>query len=113
MSHRAIIVHSLCLALIQHLDERSIYLNCGPMYHMGTLMSTFATFLVAGKNVFLPRIEPETVAATISRERCTSAFLPGPVLEEIASAAETGGFSLKSLLVDEENACCARKAHRI
>ena len=100
LTHSGIIAHSLSLALAQQLTSEAVYLNCGPMFHMGTLMSTFATLLVGGKNVFIPRLDPQAVVAAIAAERCTRGFFPAPVLGSIADAARAAGLHLDSLLVD-------------
>ena len=31
-----------------------VYLNCGPLFHLGTFMNTLATFVAGGTNVFTP-----------------------------------------------------------
>ena len=100
LSHVGIIMHSLSLALAQQLTSDAVYLNCGPMFHMGTLMSTFATLAVGGKNVLIPRLDPDAVVRAVATEGCSRAFLPGAVLDSVSAAARSAGLSLASLLVD-------------
>ena len=74
-----------------------VYLNSGPMFHLGTLMHTLATFVAGGTNVFVPRVDAELLCRTIEAERCTGAFLVGPMFEGILEANASGAYDLSSL----------------
>ena len=74
-----------------------VYLNSGPMFHLGTLMHTLATFVFGGTNVFLRRVEGEELCRVIEAERCTGAFLVGPIFEQILETNADGRFDLSSL----------------
>ena len=44
-------------------------------------MHTLATFVAGGTNVFVPRVDAELLCRTIETERCTGAFLVGPMFD--------------------------------
>jgi long-chain acyl-CoA synthetase len=74
-----------------------VYLNSGPMFHLGTLMHTFSTLVAGGTNVFVRRNDPEELARLISEERCTGAFLVGPMVEGLLEINADGRYDLSSL----------------
>ena len=55
LSHTALIGQGLIIGRLSDVDSSSVYLNCGPMFHIATLFSTLATLVHAGTNVFTPR----------------------------------------------------------
>jgi len=59
----------------------AVYLNAGPLFHVGTLKTTLATFLAGGTNVFTPRVDVEELCRLIASERCTGAFLQPPTID--------------------------------
>jgi long-chain acyl-CoA synthetase len=67
------------------------------MFHVGTLMTTFATFTQGGTNVFVRRTETEQLCEIIHKERCTFAFLMMKVCEDIVRLNKDGRYDLKCL----------------
>lgn len=74
-----------------------VYLNSGPMFHLGTLMHTLATFVAGGTNVFVPRVDAVTLCRVIEAERCTGAFIVGPMFDQILAANADRRYDLSSL----------------
>jgi long-chain acyl-CoA synthetase len=97
LNHAAIIVQSLMMARLQEIDWDYVYLNSGPLFHVATLMTTMATFQLAGTNVFTPRVDAEELCRLIEAERCTGAFLVGPTLDQLIEVNRDGRHDLKSL----------------
>jgi long-chain acyl-CoA synthetase len=97
LSHTAVIVQSLMMARLQEIDWDYVYLNSGPLFHVATLMTTMATFQLAGTNVFTPRVDPEELCRLIDAERCTGAFIVGPTLDQVLAVNRDGRYELKSL----------------
>jgi len=97
LSHRACIAQGLVYGHFTGTSSEDVYLNSGPMFHLGTLMHLLATFVFGGTNVFVPRVDGETLCRTIEAERCTGAFLVGPIFEQILSADPDGRYDLSSL----------------
>ena len=74
------------VAMVQRITEDTVYLNSGPMFHMATLMTTFATFQMGGTNVLTRRVDAEELCRVIEAERCNYGFVMGPTAEEIMSS---------------------------
>jgi long-chain acyl-CoA synthetase len=97
LSQQAVLVQSLVMANLQRVDAGYTYLNCGPMFHIATLMTTLATYLFAGVNVFTPRVDAEELCRVIEAERCTGAFLMPPTIDQILELNADHRFDLSHL----------------
>lgn len=97
LNQTAILTQSLVVQFVQDLTPGSVFLNSGPMFHVGTLMTTFATFTQGGVNVFVRRTDAEQLCAIIHEERCTFAFLMMKVCEDISQLNADGRYDLKCL----------------
>lgn len=97
LPQQALVAHSVVLGLVRGVSPATVYLDCGPMFHVGTLMMTLATLRFGGTNVFTPRADPRAVCELVAAERCTSAFLVEPTISEVAALAVAGGYDLRSL----------------
>lgn len=97
LSHVALLTQALVMGRLQDVTSDDVYLNCGPLFHVATLMTTLATFVCAGTNVFTPRSEPEELCRLIEREHCTGAFLLPPTIAKILTLNREGRFDLRSL----------------
>ena len=83
LSHTAVLLQDLVMGMMQEVTCDYIYLNCGPLFHVATFMTTMTTFHFGGTNVFTPRVEAEELCRLIESERCTGAFIMGPTIGEI------------------------------
>ena len=83
ISQRAIISQSLMMAMLQRVTGETVYLNSGPMFHMATLMTTFATFQMGGTNVLARRVDAEELCRIIETDHCNYGFVMGPTAEQI------------------------------
>lgn len=90
LSHHALLIQSLMMANLQRIDAGYRYLNSGPLFHVATFMTTAATLLMAGTNLFTPRVDADEVCRLITGERCTGAFLMGPTIDEIIAINAPG-----------------------
>ncbi len=99
ISQRAVVAQSVVVALVHEITPQFVYLNCGPMFHVATLMMTCATFVMGGKNVFVPRAEPEAVARAIHEERCHGASLMAPTIDAIVTLNANHRYDLSSLQI--------------
>lgn len=97
LSSSALIAHSMGLLHMRQMESGFTFLNCGPLFHVGTMMFCLATFQIGGKNVFLPGYEPKEVCRLIEAERCTQAFLFGPMIDGLVEANSGGTYDLSSL----------------
>lgn len=99
ISHDAVLTSDLLLANYQRIDASYTYLNCGPLFHVFTLMFTLATFHAGGRNVFTPRSDPEEICRLVERYECNGGFILGPTIERILELNAEGTYDLSSLRV--------------
>jgi acyl-CoA synthetase (AMP-forming)/AMP-acid ligase II len=97
LSHDAVLSQALMMALVQRIGEDSVYLNSGPMFHMATLMTTFATFHAGGNNVMTRRVDAIELCRLIQDEKCNYGFVMGPTAAEIMEVNKDGKWDLSSL----------------
>jgi long-chain acyl-CoA synthetase len=97
LSQQALLVQSLVMANLQRIDAGYRYLNCGPMFHVATLMTTLATYVFGGTNLFTARVDAEELCRVITAERCTGAFLMPPTIDQILEVNADGRYDLSSL----------------
>src|SRR5437899_4492661 len=97
MSHTEVIVQNVLMGLLHDVSAHYIYLNCGPLFHIATFMTTMATFHFGGTNVFTRRVDAEELCRLIQDERCTGAFVMGPTIEQIVEFNKDGRYDLKRL----------------
>ena len=97
LSHDAVLSQALMVALVQRITEDTVYLNSGPMFHMATLMTTFAAFHLGGNNVMTRRVDAEELCRLVEAERCNYGFVMGPTATEIMEVNQDGRYDLSSL----------------
>ncbi|HUC35906.1 MAG TPA: AMP-binding protein [Acidimicrobiales bacterium] len=97
LSHRALVVQGSFVAQLMGIGADYVYLDCGPLFHVATFMSTLATFVCGGNNVFTPRVDAEELCRLIAAERCTGAFVMPPTIDQILEVNSDGRYDLKSL----------------
>ena len=56
---RALIAQGLLMAPWSGIDDRYVFLNSGPLFHIGTFMPNLSTFVMGGTNVFVRRSDGE------------------------------------------------------
>ncbi len=83
LSHDAVLTQSLLMANLQRIDADYRYLNSGPLFHVATFMTTLATLLFGGTNLFTPRVDAEELCRIIEAEGCTGAFIMPPTTDQI------------------------------
>ena len=97
LSHTALITQGVVMGHLADIGADYVYLNCGPLFHIATFMTTLATFVAGGTNVFTRRVDAEELCRLIEAERCTGAFLIGPTLQQILEVNRDHRYDLKSL----------------
>ncbi len=96
LSNRALISQALLMAPWSGIDDSYVFLDSGPLFHIGTFMPNLSTFVVGGTNVFVPRSDGDGLCAAIERERCTGGFVIGPMVDAIVAANADGRYDLSS-----------------
>ncbi|MCU1456381.1 MAG: putative long-chain-fatty-acid--CoA ligase [Actinomycetia bacterium] len=97
LTHTNLLTQGLMVAMMQAIDRDTVYLNCGPLFHIATLFVTIPTFQFGGTNVFVRRMEAEELCRVIAAERCTRAFILPPTINEIVSVNADGRHDLSSM----------------
>ena len=97
LSNRALVVQGTFMAQVQGVGADYVYLNCGPLFHVATFMTTLATFLSGGTNVFTPRVDAVELCRLIEDERCTGAFVMPPTMDQMIDLNADKRFDLSSL----------------
>lgn len=97
LSHRALVTQGSYVGQIMGIDADYTYLNCGPLFHVATFMTTLGTVVAGGTNVFTPRVDAEELCRLVSEEHCTGAFLMPPTIDQIVELNADGRYNLKTL----------------
>src|SRR5207245_7701443 len=74
-----------------------VYLNSGPLFHVGTFKMTLAVLMAGGTNVFTPRVDAEELCRLVAAEGCTGAFLQPPTVAEMVAVNRDGRYDLSTL----------------
>jgi long-chain acyl-CoA synthetase len=96
LSSRALVSQGLLMAPWSGIDADYVFLNSGPLFHIGTFMPNLSTFVSGGTNVFVRRSDGDVLAAAIDRHRCTGGFVVGPMVDAIVEANAGGTYDLSS-----------------
>jgi long-chain acyl-CoA synthetase len=97
LSHTGLMLQSLVISKVQDVGRDFVYLNCGPLFHVATLMTTIATFLWGGRNVFTRRVDAVELCRLIEAERCTGAFVMPPTMQQMVEVNRERKYDLSSL----------------
>jgi long-chain acyl-CoA synthetase len=97
LSHRALISHALVLGLQRRVDEKFVFLNSGPLFHIGTVMFACAAMVFGGTNVMMAQFDAESACRLIESEKCTAAMLFGLMIEQMEAVNADRRFDLSSL----------------
>jgi acyl-CoA synthetase (AMP-forming)/AMP-acid ligase II len=97
LPHSTLLYQSLVIAHAESITEKSVFLNSGPLFHLGTMLSTLAVLTFGGRNVFLARVDAEEMLQNIARERVTHAFVAQPTIVQIREINADGKYDVSSL----------------
>jgi acyl-CoA synthetase (AMP-forming)/AMP-acid ligase II len=97
LSHTALLAQGLVVGMLQDVTRDYVYLNCGPLFHIATFMSTLATFRFGATNVFTRRVDAAELCRLIEAERCNGAFVIGPTMTQLLDVNRDGRHDLSSL----------------
>jgi long-chain acyl-CoA synthetase len=94
---RSLQLQALYGMLFAGVSRDDVYLNAGPLFHVGTFKATLATLVAGGTNVFVPRADAEQLCRIIDAEHCTGAFLQPPTVAAMTDVNRDGRYDLSSL----------------
>lgn len=98
LSHRNLIAMALQTGRITDADETCIFVNSGPLFHIGNFQfDSLPVFVMGGTNVYVRRVEEKELLQLIAREGVTSAFLMPPTILKMKELNATADLDLSSL----------------
>lgn len=98
LSHRNLISMALQTGKITEADENCVFVNSGPLFHIGNFQfDSLPVFIMGGTNVYIRRIEEEELLRVIAAEKVTSGFLMPPTILKMKELNATAGFDISSL----------------
>jgi acyl-CoA synthetase (AMP-forming)/AMP-acid ligase II len=98
LSHRNLISMALQTGRITETDADCIFVNSGPLFHIGNFQfDSLPVFVMGGTNVYIRRIEEQELLEVIAKERVTSAFLMPPTILKLKELNATAGLDISSL----------------
>ena len=93
---RALIAQGLLMAPWSGIDAAYVFLNSGPLFHIGTFMPNLSTFVMGGTNVFVRRSDGEELCRAIATHGATGGFVIGPMVDAIVAANGDRQFDLST-----------------
>jgi long-chain acyl-CoA synthetase len=93
---RALIAQGLLMAPWSGIDDAYVFLNSGPLFHIGTFMPNLSTFVVGGTNVFVRRADGDDLCRAIASNGVTGGFVVGPMVDAIVAANADGKYDLST-----------------
>ncbi|MCZ4548599.1 AMP-binding protein [Gordonia rubripertincta] len=97
LSHRALVSHAMSLGVQRRVDDNFVFLNSGPLFHIGTVMFACAAMVFGGTNVMMAQFDAESACRLIETEKCTGAMLFGLMIEQMVAVNQDRRFDLSSL----------------
>jgi acyl-CoA synthetase (AMP-forming)/AMP-acid ligase II len=98
LSHRNLISMALQTGRITGADERCIFVNSGPLFHIGNFQfDSLPVFVMGGTNVYIRRVDEQELLELIAAEKVTSAFLMPPTILRMKELNATAGLEISSL----------------
>ena len=98
LSHRNLISMALQTGRLTDADDRCIFVNSGPLFHIGNFQfDSLPVFVMGGTNVYIRRIEEQELLNLIAAERVTSAFLMPPTIMKMKELNATAKLDISSL----------------
>jgi acyl-CoA synthetase (AMP-forming)/AMP-acid ligase II len=89
LSHRALLTVGLANATVRSMRPDDVFLNSGPLFHLGTWMCTLGTYFLGATNVFVARVDAELLLQVVARHRCTGAFLMPTTIADLVALNAT------------------------
>jgi acyl-CoA synthetase (AMP-forming)/AMP-acid ligase II len=96
LTHTNLLTQSIMVSIVQDVSASTVYLVCGPLFHVGTWITLIPTFHLGGRNVFTPRVEAGELCRLIATERCTRGFILLPTVKQLVELNATGAYDLSS-----------------
>ena len=97
LSSRALVAQGLLMAPWSGIDAEYVFLNSGPLFHIGTFMPNLVDVRDRRHQRVRPPLRRRGACARRSTGyRCTGGFIVGPMVDAIVAANATGRYDLSS-----------------
>jgi long-chain acyl-CoA synthetase len=107
LSQRGLLSISVQQIIVHQIRHDEVFLNSGPMFHVGDWIFALPVFQMGGVNVIPRKYDPDQAAEIVAREGVTWAYLVPPMGGQLLDAAEAAGHSLttirKGVAVDDRD----------
>jgi acyl-CoA synthetase (AMP-forming)/AMP-acid ligase II len=98
LSHRNLMAMATMTGAITAVDHNSVFVNTGPLFHIGNFQfDSLPVFVRGGTNVYVRRVEEEPLLHLIAKEKVTSAFLMPPTIIKMKELNSTLGLDISTL----------------
>ena len=98
LTQRNLLAMSIEGSYLTHSGHESVFLNSGPLFHIGNFQwDALPVYVQGGTNVFVRRVEAEALLEHITREGVTSAFLMPPTIMQMTQLHDPDKHDLSRL----------------
>ncbi len=98
LTHRNLLAMGLESAYLTHTSCDSVFVNSGPLFHIGNFQwDAMAVLMEGGTNVYVRRVDAKELLGIVTRERVTSGFFMPPTIAEMTALYAEGDHDLSSL----------------
>jgi len=98
LSHTNLISMGMSVAWLGDIDNATVFLNTGPMFHIGNFQFFgIPVLLQAGTNVVTRRVVADEVLSILAAEQCTHAYLMPATIGQLVPLMRERGVELPSL----------------
>ena len=97
LSQRALLSVSVQQIIAHQVRHDEVFLNSGPMFHVGDWVFALPVFQMGGANVIPRKYQADQAAMLVEREGVTWAYLVPPMGRQLIDAAQTAGRSLTTI----------------
>ncbi|MGE0384085.1 MAG: AMP-binding protein [Gammaproteobacteria bacterium] len=95
LSHTNLISMAMSVAWMAEIDHETVFLNAGPMFHIGNFeFFGMPAFIHGGTNVVIRRVNAGRMLELIHAERCTHGYVMPPTIVEIVVLNKERGLDL-------------------
>src|ERR1700729_2770259 len=86
----------MSVAWLGDIDNATVFLNTGPMFHIGNFQFFgIPVLLQAGMNVVTPRVVADEVLSILAAEQCTHAYLMPATIGQLVPLMRERGMDLR------------------
>lgn len=97
LTHNNMLASNMQYMYLMRLSEKDVYLNTLPLFHMAGLTLAMAVLHAGGKNVVIPRFDPQDTLKAIEEKQVTIMGSFPPILTKVLEAMAQADYDISSL----------------